>query len=75
MSDQELFIVVTFSGSDDVFVVTNDTDGTVVKREYDAVKNSVHGVLSTEEEIEDAADDVRYAVPVELAREVFGWDL
>lgn len=74
MSEPELFIVVSFSDGDDIFAVTTD-DGKIVKREYAAVKDSVHGVLSTEDEIDAAATDVRYAVPVDLAREVFGWDL
>lgn len=74
MTGPEQFIVVWFKGDDEIYAVT-DSEGTVLKREYAALKGDVHGVLSTEEEIEDAADDVRYAVPVELAREVFGWEL
>ena len=77
MSDEqqlEQFVVVTITDEQDVFVVTR-TDGSVVVREYDAVKNDVYGVLSTEDEIDSAQDNVRYAVPVELAREYFGWDL
>jgi hypothetical protein len=77
MSDEqapEQFVVVSFSDDQSVFVVTR-TDGSIVLREYDAVKNDVHGVLSTEDEIDNARDNVRYAVPADLAREYFGWDL
>jgi hypothetical protein len=74
MSGLEQFVVITFSGDDGVFVVTK-SDGTVLTREYAAIKGDVHGVLSTEEEIDEAKDDTRYAVPVDLAREVFGWDI
>ena len=71
----EQFIVVSFGAEDDIFAVTTDDGSTIIQREYDAIKDSVHGVLSTEDEIESAENDVRYAVPVDLAREVFGWDL
>lgn len=74
MSGPELFIVVQFSEDGAVYAVT-DSSGTVLQRDIAAIKNDVHGVLSTEEEIDDAADEVRYAVPADLAREVFGWEL
>ena len=74
MTGPEQFVVVEFSNKDEVFVVA-DTAGAPIQRDRDAIKNDVHGVLSTEEEIDDAADGVRYAVPADLAREVFGWDL
>ena len=69
----EQFVVVSFDGND-VMAVTNP-DGVILSREYGAVKNDVHGVLSSEEEIDSASDNVRYAVPVDLARTVFGWEL
>lgn len=74
MSEPEKFVVIWFDENNDVYTVT-DGDDNIIEREYDALKSDVHGVLSTEEEIEDATADVRYAVPVDLAREVFGWDL
>lgn len=74
MSDPELFIVVQFSEDGAVYAVT-DAGGTILQRDVAAIKNDVHGVLSTEHEIDEADDDVRYAVPADLAREVFGWEL
>jgi hypothetical protein len=75
MSDgPELFVVVQFSDKEEVFAVA-DAEGTILQRDRDAIRGDVHGVLSSEDEIDDAANDVRYAVPVDLAREVFGWDL
>jgi hypothetical protein len=71
----ELFVVVSFEGDTQEVGVVVSSDGSIVQREYDAVKNDVHGVLSTEEEIDEAQDNTRYAVPVDLAREYFGWDL
>ena len=70
----EQFVVIVIDDDGEVSAAT-DPDGRIEKRSVSAVKSSVHGILSTEEELKEARPGVRYAVPVELARSYYGWDI
>lgn len=70
----EQFVVIWFDEGRNLYAVSNP-DHSVVTRTSRALRGTVHGTLSTEEEIHEATPRTRYAVPTSLAADVFGWDV
>lgn len=65
------YAIVWFEG-DDIFTLVDNDDKTIRLTEEHAKEES-YATLRNEKDIEDAQDDLRYAIHVDLLESTFGW--
>lgn len=67
------YAIIWFEG-ETAFTLVDSQNKTVVQPR-DAVQRDTAGVIDTEQQLEDAEDDLRYAISVDLLENFFGWEV
>lgn len=73
MTMEEKYALIWFEG-DEYYTLVDRHNKTVLIAAAEA-KESTAGILRTEDDVENALDDLRYAIPANLLQELFGWDV
>lgn len=71
MDTQADYAIVWFEG-DDIFTLVDNEDKTIRLTETHAQTESFD-TLKSAKQVEDAQDDLRYAIHVDLLESLFGW--
>lgn len=71
VTDEELWIVVWWDPQGAMFSLTDD-EGKIIARPFEEVEGMVDEKLEDPDEHEKVR---RYAVPAQLARDSFGWEI
>lgn len=73
--DTTKYTVIWFEGADNYTLV--DRKGRLIKMtEKEATEApSIAGILRTQSDVEDAQDDLKYAISLELLEDLFGLDI
>lgn len=70
-----LFVPVWFSDGD-VYTFSDQHGHPILYTEMEARQQpSISGILRTESDVENADDDIRYAIDATLLEELFGYDI
>lgn len=69
------YIIIWFEGTDNYTLVDHSGHFKLLTRTEVARTPELYGILMTQEEVDDAQEDVKYAISTELFSEVFGVDV
>lgn len=72
MSDEEKWIVVWWDDRDNLYTLTEEDSDEIVARPFNEIVDMIDEPLSDPDK---HAAKRRYALPVSLARNTFGWDV
>jgi len=67
------YALIWFEG-EDTYTLVDRADKTVLLTEAEALNDAV-SFLRSEKDLDNAIDDVRYAISVELLEDLFGWEV
>lgn len=67
------YAIIWFEG--DIAYTLVDARNQTVIQSRDAVARDTAGIIDTEEQLEAAEDDLRYAISTELLSNFFGWEV
>lgn len=67
----EKYALVWFEG-DDPFTLVDHKGTTVLLDKEDALRQS-SGILLTQDDVDNAEDDLRYAITTDLLEDLYGW--
>lgn len=65
------YALIWFEG-ENYYTLVDQFNKTVLISEAEAYYDTT-GILKTEDDVENAADDVRYAISTDLLEDLFGW--
>lgn len=65
------YAIIWFEG-DDAFTLVNSQNQTVVQTRAEVSRDTA-GVIDTEDQLDKAEDDLRYAISLTLLEDLFGW--
>lgn len=66
------YAVIWFEG-EETYTLVNSSNQTVILSRAEAYQDTA-GVINTEDDLENAEDDLRYAISTDLLEDLFGWD-
>jgi len=72
MQPQNAYALIWFEG-DTPYLLADHKGKTVLFSEQDALSHAT-SALKTQDDVDNAEDDLRYAIATELLEELYGWE-
>lgn len=72
MNTDREYAIVWFEG-EDIYTLVDTNDKTVLLTESEALSEAAQ-ILRKTSDVEDAEEDLRYAIPAHMLNELFGWN-